>query len=385
MKRWIKAVMWAGVVGAVAAASAGCNSGSRKGAQSTAAGVSTASTTPAPPASGASPTSASNTTPPPVAPAMVTLTLTQSGSGTGQVVVEPQPTSGTYATGTTVILRAIPDNGMSFLGWGGFRQGDTHHELEIVLTQDTTLDANFEVPTAGTPTAGFTIQPDPAMGTAPLMVNFKDASTGSPGRYEWDFGDSTSGSTLASPTHTFTQPGEYTIALRVYDAQGNQGLEDVRFGAVVVVDSAQGSRFWYQGDAYGNPIKTNDPADAAAVTQIVDLVNAERAKVGAPPLAVDADAEEAAKAHTDDMVARAFFDHITPEGWTPADRLRAAQASSYTTVAENIAQAADPASAMQSWMNSPGHRANILNPALTHIGVGINRTGGLYTQVFLTK
>lgn len=99
-------------------------------------------------------------------------------------------------------------------------------------------------------------------------------------------------------------------------------------------------------------------------------VNRQRAAEGAPPLALDPRLSGAAQRHAEDMLGRAYYDHESPEGLRPKDRVLA---SGYPAriVAENIARG--PTSVeevMSAWMQSRAHRGNLLNPALTEIGVG---------------
>jgi uncharacterized protein YkwD len=149
-----------------------------------------------------------------------------------------------------------------------------------------------------------------------------------------------------------------------------------------------GSRFWYQNDAFGNPLEVHDPQEAALALQLFDGINAERAKQGLSPLVEDTSASQAAKAHSEDMVGRQFFDHITPEGWTPDDRLKMLNAGTYLAGGENIIQGSNDAAALiASWMASPPHRANILNPSFNRLGVGVKLVGSaaVATSVFLTR
>lgn len=148
-----------------------------------------------------------------------------------------------------------------------------------------------------------------------------------------------------------------------------------------------GSRFWYEGDTFGNPLKILTGAEAAACAQVLDLMNAERAKVGLQPLAFDLDCERAAKAHAEDMVGRQYFAHVSPEGWTPDQRLTMLGALPTTQVAENInAFSPTPADVVASWMASQGHRENILSPTLVNAAVGVAGGGQpLWAAVFSTR
>ncbi|OII65131.1 hypothetical protein BJP40_17920 [Streptomyces sp. CC53] len=116
------------------------------------------------------------------------------------------------------------------------------------------------------------------------------------------------------------------------------------------------------------------PAGTAAdhVRRVVDLANAERARTGCPALRVNSRLQRAAQAHADDMARRNYYQHDTPEGRDAGDRMRKA-GYRWSTWGENIHRGPkDPAAAMRDWMNSPGHRENILNCAFRDIGVGVN-------------
>jgi uncharacterized protein YkwD/stress response protein SCP2 len=121
--------------------------------------------------------------------------------------------------------------------------------------------------------------------------------------------------------------------------------------------------------------------------EVVAGTNARRAQAGLVTLTVDARLAAAAQAHSRDMVARDFFAHENPDGASVADRVRAA-GYAYAVVAENIAAGQRTAGeVVEGWMNSPGHRANILNPALRQIGIGYATGSGYgtyWTQVFGT-
>jgi uncharacterized protein YkwD len=117
--------------------------------------------------------------------------------------------------------------------------------------------------------------------------------------------------------------------------------------------------------------KATAPGNASYEDQVVTLVNQERAKAGCGALTVDARLANAARAHSQDMATRDYFDHNTPEGVDPGKRITNA-GYNWQAWGENIAMGQpDPASVMQAWMNSPGHRANILNCNFKNIGVGL--------------
>ena len=125
------------------------------------------------------------------------------------------------------------------------------------------------------------------------------------------------------------------------------------------------------------PFKTDKPvADSALETDMIRLVNKERTERGLSPLKADRELTLVARAHSRDMFAKGYFSHISPEGKNPFDRMNAAKIR-YLTAGENIALAQSLSIAHNGLMNSPGHRANILNPAYGHIGIGI-LDGGKY-------
>jgi uncharacterized protein YkwD len=124
------------------------------------------------------------------------------------------------------------------------------------------------------------------------------------------------------------------------------------------------------------------PANLGAEDQVLALVNIQRASAGCGALSGDAALTSVARAHSADMRDRGFFSHTNPDGLDPFAR---AAAAGLDARAENIAYGQpDPASVMDSWMNSPGHRANILDCSLTRLGVGMAEGAGgpWWTQLF---
>ncbi|GLY28901.1 CAP domain-containing protein [Kineosporia sp. NBRC 101731] len=117
--------------------------------------------------------------------------------------------------------------------------------------------------------------------------------------------------------------------------------------------------------------------------RVLRLVNEARRRAGSPPLRADERLRAAARGHSERMADLLFFSHQDPDGSDPGQRMRAS--GHPAPGAENIAAGQPVAElVMQAWMNSPGHRANILNPQFVSLGVGVDlRPGGpLWTQNF---
>ncbi|WP_371932311.1 CAP domain-containing protein [Bacillus sp. WLY-B-L8] len=141
--------------------------------------------------------------------------------------------------------------------------------------------------------------------------------------------------------------------------------------------------------------QTTKPADkpaeeskgslSAFEQKVVDLTNAERAKQGLPALKVDAALSKVARIKSEDMQKNHYFDHTSPTYGSPFDMMKQFGIS-YKSAGENIAQGQrTPEEVVQAWMNSAGHRANILNSGYTHIGVGYVENGNYWTQEFISK
>ncbi|MFI8854251.1 CAP domain-containing protein [Streptomyces sp. 891-h] len=136
------------------------------------------------------------------------------------------------------------------------------------------------------------------------------------------------------------------------------------------------------GKAAGGSTAAADQ-EAAAESEVLALVNQERAKAGCRPLKADRRLAELAGEYSEDMARRGFFSHTSPDGKSPWDRAEAAGISDLG--GENIARGqANARSVMDSWMHSPGHRANILNCDYRTLGVGAHfaEGGPWWTQDF---
>ncbi|MCW3790795.1 CAP domain-containing protein [Paenibacillus sp. LS1] len=118
-------------------------------------------------------------------------------------------------------------------------------------------------------------------------------------------------------------------------------------------------------------------------TQVVKLVNAERAKAGLSALSSDALLDKVAVAKVKDMSNNNYFDHQSPTYGSPFDMMKQFGVT-YSYAGENIAKGQKtPQEVVTAWMNSEGHRANILSKNFTHIGVGFYN--GYWAQEFIGK
>jgi len=129
--------------------------------------------------------------------------------------------------------------------------------------------------------------------------------------------------------------------------------------------------------------------EAEAEARMFELINQDRAAAGLPTLAWDERAADVARAHSREMLATGQVAHVSTKTGTAADRVRAARIKT-AAVLENIARAYGVGEAEEGLMNSPGHRANLMSRAVTHVGVGITfgeeiagRREMFVTQVFI--
>jgi uncharacterized protein YkwD len=130
-------------------------------------------------------------------------------------------------------------------------------------------------------------------------------------------------------------------------------------------------------------VKQRELVNAAYERQILDLVNVIRYRYRIPQLTWNNQAAQVARGHSQDMETHDFFDHVSATtGLDPFERLKQAGVQ-YRMAGENIAAGyPDAIEAYESWMNSPGHRKNILEKEFTQLGVGVS--SDYYTQTFVS-
>ena len=175
-----------------------------------------------------------------------------------------------------------------------------------------------------------------------------------------------------------------TWTLKLASGRGTGAAQGVQPNNAVQQQPAANNQQAAPAPAQQQPAANNQ---AGNPTAFLDLINAARAQNGAGPVAFNPQLTTAAVNHSQDMVNRNYFDHTAPapapNGAELGQRVTAA-GYQWTGVAENIAQGqTTEAEVFQSWMNSPGHRANMLNATYTQIGLG--RVGNTWTLVLASQ
>lgn len=121
--------------------------------------------------------------------------------------------------------------------------------------------------------------------------------------------------------------------------------------------------------------------------EVFNLINKQRTNNGLQALKVDEEVQRVARIKAEDMVANNYFSHNSPTYGSPFDMLKSFKIS-YKTAGENIAANSSNSGAVNAWMNSSGHKANILNSSFNYTGIGVvssAKYGKMYVQMFIGK
>ena len=121
--------------------------------------------------------------------------------------------------------------------------------------------------------------------------------------------------------------------------------------------------------------------------EVFNLINNQRKNNGLEPLKVDNEVQRVARIKAQDMVDNNYFSHTSPTYGSPFDMLKSFKIS-YKAAGENIAGNSSNSEAVKAWMNSSGHRANILNATYNYTGIGVvssPKYGKIYVQMFIKK
>lgn len=129
-------------------------------------------------------------------------------------------------------------------------------------------------------------------------------------------------------------------------------------------------------------IPTDDDDAASYEYEVFTIVNTERRSRGLKELEYDVGLSRIARLKSQDMKDKRYFSHQSPTYGSPFQMMKD-NGIKYRSAGENIAMGQrTPSEVVQTWMNSPGHRANILDPSFTRVGVGYVREGNYWTQMF---
>ncbi|MBS8266622.1 LysM peptidoglycan-binding domain-containing protein [Mesobacillus boroniphilus] len=189
---------------------------------------------------------------------------------------------------------------------------------------------------------------------------------------------------MAIPTASFAQE-VYTVrpgdSLWKISVRYQVGLSEI----IAANPQFKNPNLIYPGQRVNIP---NLSATKSIESQVIQLTNQERAKNGLKPLAADWQLSRVARYKSADMRDKNYFSHTSPTYGSPFTMMKNFGIT-YRSAGENIAAGQrTPSEVVKSWMNSPGHRKNILSPTYTHIGVG-HASGGNYghywTQMFIAK
>ena len=136
-----------------------------------------------------------------------------------------------------------------------------------------------------------------------------------------------------------------------------------------------------------NSSNTNSSNLTADELEVFNLINEQRNKNGLPSLKIDPEVQNVARIKAQDMVDNNYFAHESPIYGTPFNMLSNFKIS-YKTAGENIAGNSNNQAAVTAWMNSSGHKANILNSSFNYTGIGVvngSKYGKIYVQMFIGK
>ncbi|MFC7685857.1 CAP domain-containing protein [Ureibacillus sp. GCM10028918] len=165
----------------------------------------------------------------------------------------------------------------------------------------------------------------------------------------------------------------------LYNARVTTGTSTTTFSPNEPVKRAEMASFVVRAESYDQA----PDVENGFAQQVVEYTNKERAKYGLQPLEIYQPIMNSAQIKSDDMSKNNYFSHNSPTYGTPFE-LMTSLGISYRAAGENIAKGQRTAQeVVEAWMNSEGHRANILNSNFTHIGVGYAQNGNYWTQQFI--
>lgn len=141
------------------------------------------------------------------------------------------------------------------------------------------------------------------------------------------------------------------------------------------------------GSSSNSTSTSNTYGLSADELEVFNLINNQRTNNGLSSLKIDSEVQNVARIKAKDMVSNNYFSHVSPTYGSPFDMLKNFGIS-YKSAGENIAGNSNNHAAVTAWMNSTGHKANILNSSFNYTGIGVvssNKYGKIYVQMFIGK
>ena len=183
--------------------------------------------------------------------------------------------------------------------------------------------------------------------------------------------------------------------IRVFAAIGNWYIVQIEGDYIGAVSKKYVRPIYASANNTGSSTNTGSNSSGTTTTSILssdeqevfNLINQQRANNGLASLKVDAEVQRVAKIKAQDMVANNYFSHISPTYGSPFDMLNSFRIL-YKSAGENIAGNSSNQAAVTAWMNSSGHKANILNSSYNYTGIGVVSSptyGKVYVQMFIGK
>ena len=237
-----------------------------------------------------------------------------------------------------------------------------------------------------------------------IVVGVVSTSFGMQSYYKVDF---STGLVTATTLNVRSGPGVgYRVVatvnkneyIRVFAGVGDWYIVQVNgdyIGAVskkyvkAIYPSSSGSNNTSSGgsSSSGGSTTTQTTTMTADEKEVFDLINKQRTANGLTALKMDSEVQRVARIKAQDMVNNNYFSHTSPTYGSPFDMLKSFKIS-YKTAGENIAGNSSNSGAVDAWMNSSGHKANILNGNFNYTGVGVvtgSKYGKIYVQMFIGK
>ena len=184
--------------------------------------------------------------------------------------------------------------------------------------------------------------------------------------------------------------------IRVFAGVGDWYVVQVEGDFVGAVSKKYVKPIYPGSSSSGNNTNTNQNSNIGTNTftnmnsdekEVFDLINKQRIANGLSALKENSELQRVARIKAQDMVNNNYFSHTSPTYGSPFDMMKSFKIS-YNTAGENIAGNSSNSSAVTAWMNSPGHRANILNSSFNQTGIGVvkgSKYGKIYVQMFIGK